>query len=105
MDVKNDDKPDPTLEEEGHGTDKVHLRKMSTGMEDASKRMRKWYIDYVLSDVTFAAITTAILTMIKIYFKLNWESFWNGMILYYTIYIATMVSRIVKRFCDGGRKK
>ena len=78
---------------------------MSAGLENASIRAKKWYIDYILSDVTFAAISTAILAIIKIYFNLNWFEFWNGMILYYTIYIATMVSRIVKKFCDGGKKK
>lgn len=69
------------------------------------KKFRDWYIDYLLSDFTYAAFVCAVLAMIKVYFRLDWTQFWNSMILFYTVWIAVMVSKIVKRFCDGKINK
>lgn len=69
-------------------------------MSDPSK-FKNWYLDYVLSDFTYAAFACAVLAMIKVYFKLDWTQFWNSMILFYTVWIAVMVSKIVKRFYNG----
>jgi hypothetical protein len=67
--------------------------------------MKDWYLNYVLSDFTFASIATAILAMIKIYLNLNWTSFWNSMTLFYVVFISTMLSRIVKTYCDNNGRK
>lgn len=72
----------------------------SANLEKASKRMGKWYVDYILSDFTAGAFATAILHVIKAYFNLNWAQFWNDMVLFYVIFISIMVSRLVKTFCD-----
>lgn len=74
--------------------------RLALGTIKNSERLKKWYFDYLLGDVTFASFTTALLAIIKIYFHLDWMQFWQGMLLFYTVLIATMLSRMTKRFCD-----
>ena len=96
--------PDKQAEakETGRAKTDVHVQKFLK----TSDRMKEWYLNYVLSDFTFASLSVAILAMIKIYLNLNWTSFWNGMVLFYVVFISTMLSRIVKTFCDKyGRRK
>jgi predicted PurR-regulated permease PerM len=68
-------------------------------------KLKQWYLNYIMSDFTFASVSTAILAMIKIYFNLSWETFWEGLALWYLIYIATMVARIVKTVSEYYARK
>ena len=68
-------------------------------------KLKQWYFNYIMSDFTFASLSTAILAMIKIYFNLNWTTFWEGLWLWYIIYIATMTARIVKTVSEYYAKK
>lgn len=76
--------------------EKEKARRAAADLSNASVKLRNWYVNYVLSDFTFAAISTAMLAMIKIYLNLNWTSFWNSMVLFYVVFISTMVSRLTK---------
>lgn len=68
-------------------------------------KLKQWYFNYIMSDFTFASLSTAILAMIKIYFNIPWDKFWEGLWLWYIIYIATMVARIVKTVSEYYAKK
>ena len=68
-------------------------------------KLKQWYFNYIMSDFTFASFSTAILAMIKIYFNIPWDKFWEGLTLWYVIYIATMVARIVKVVSEYYAKK
>lgn len=94
MDDTVNKQPDKQAEakEAGRAKTDVHVQKLLK----ASDRMKEWYLNYVLSDFTFASFAVAILAMIKIYLNLNWTSFWNGMMLFYIVFISTMLSRLTK---------
>lgn len=83
----------------------VLLQSVNKKIPEPSK-IKQWYVNYILSDFTFASISTAILLMVKIYFNIDWDRFWSGLILWYVVYIATMVARVVKTVCEyyGKRK-
>jgi hypothetical protein len=68
-------------------------------------KLKQWYMNYIMSDFTFASFSTAILAMIKLYFNLSWTTFWEGLALWYLIYIATMIARIVKVATDYYARK
>jgi hypothetical protein len=68
-------------------------------------KLKQWYFNYIMSDFTFASFSTAILAMIKIYFNIPWDRFWSGLILWYVIYVATMLARIVKTVSEYYAKK
>lgn len=103
MDDTVGEQPDKQAKAKGAGRAKtsVHVQKFIK----TSDKMKDWYLNYVLSDFTFAGISTAILAMIKIYLNLNWTSFWNSMTLFYVVFISTMLSRIVKTYCDNNGRK
>jgi hypothetical protein len=68
-------------------------------------KLKQWYFNYIMSDFTFASISTGILLTIKIWRNLPWDTFFSGIALWYIVYIATMISRIVKTACDYYAKK
>jgi len=100
--VKNNDKPNTkangkTKPERG----KIHLQLAKL---PEPNKLKNWYVNYLLSDFTFASISVAILMTIKVAMNLEWDRFWNYMLLWYVVYIATMVARVVKTFCDKHAK-
>ena len=99
MDDKNNKEGSPVGNEKKSTTGKQVLLQSVNKLPEPSK-IKQWYINYILSDFTFASLSTGILLMIKIYFNLPWERFWNGLALWYVVYIATMVARIVKTVCE-----
>lgn len=68
-------------------------------------KLKQWYFNYIMSDFTFASISTAILAMIKLYFNIPFDKFVEGLAIWYLIYVATMVARLTKVFSTYYEEK
>lgn len=73
-------------------------------MAEPSK-VRQWYLDYILSDFMFTSVYVAILLTIKIYFNIGWEKFFNGLALFYLMFIGAIVSKATKTVCNYYDRK
>ena len=80
------------------------LRRVNERIPEPSA-IRKWYVNYLTSDFTFASVSVAILLTIKVAFNLEWERFFNGLLLFYIVLIAIMLSRILKTSTDYYNNK
>lgn len=68
-------------------------------------KLKEWYTDFLLSDVVITSFYVAILFTIKAYFNLDWERFFNGILLFYIIWVALLIAKFAKTFNEYYQKK
>jgi len=104
MDDKHDEKDGTVDNKKAQQKPATKTNVFLSAVPEPSK-LKQWYFNYIMSDFTFASISTGILLTIKIWRNLPWDTFFSGIALWYIVYIATMISRIVKTACDYYAKK